>query len=628
MDTPLFHITERLGAVVSVSSQSRIQFRLFFPTVSPAIETRITSIRVAGTFQTEIGQTAWSFESGPELTAETTTDGIFWTCLLDKDLSDNFYEYKYYVTFDDPNISPRIVTDPYARYSGSEDQNSGFVIGGQQTLTLDWFDGRKPPSDLVIYELHIGDFTVNLDLQRTRSPLDVITDKLDYIKGLGFNAIEFEPWTAWQDKQYDWGYTPFQYFAVEYMYANDPQDAIEKISWLKRLISQCHDRGLHVIMDGVYDHAHTDFPYPNFYADPKTCPYTDKAFGEDGHWGKDLDFGNDCTQAFIRDVCLYWISEFKIDGIRFDYTVGFSVNNSNRGAPKLLADIEAYMQSEGQANFSTTIEHLRLDAAPRATDWHADSFWDGGMRDKCISHLSSGILDPQYLSILNDSRFLGANTARATLFLSNHDHASVAWQATLRPSGASWARTQPHAIALLTSCGVPLIPMGQEFGFVVFIPEIDLPDDKRVRSRPLVWTVAETTSGKELIELYKTLIKIRGEHPALRSRNFYPPAWEEWMKDLDPSTECGLDVANSVIVYRRWSEENGQVSDRIYVVLNFSDASRDVDVMFEEGGTWLNLLPVFDEEFTSSVSNVVDLNRKYTVRVSSNWGAIFAKASA
>ena len=620
MNTPLFHITERLGAVVSASNQSRIQFRLFFPT---GVETGIASIRVAGTFQTGTGQTAWKFESGPELTAETTSDGIFWTCLLDRDLLDGFYEYKYYVAFTNSKMSPRIVTDPYARYSGSAYQNSGFIIGGQPPLTLDWLSGRKPLSDLMVYELHIGDFTANLDTGRIKSPLAVIADKLDYIQKLGFNAILFEPWTAWPDKLYNWGYTPFQYFAVEYIYANDPQDATEKISWLKRLISQCHDKGIHVIMDGVYDHADDNFPYQYFYADPTSCPYTDKPF-QGHHYGKDLDFSNDCTQAFIRDVCLYWISEFKIDGIRFDDTVDYSGDPSNKGAPRLLADIEAFVQSEGQQNFSMTIEHLQTDAAARATEWHADSFWDDGMRQECNFHLDNGVLQPQYLGHLNDSRFLGENTARATLYLSNHDHGSVAWQATLRPIGAAWARTQPHAIALLTACGIPLIPMGQEFGVVVFIPENDLPDDPRVRSRPLNWTVAETTSGQELTELYKTLTKIRNEHPAIRSRNFYPPSWEDWMTELDPSSGCGIDIANSIVVYRRWLRENGQVSDRVYVVLNFSDTSKDVGVMFEEGGTWRNLLPISDAEFTSSVP-VGALNRKYVVRVSSNWGAIFSK---
>jgi pullulanase len=105
------------------------------------------------------------------------------------------------------------------------------------------------------------------------------------------------PWTACKDKSYDWGYSPFQYFAVEYAYANDVNQPAEKISWLKKLVSACHERSIQVIMDGVYNHCDPLFPYKDFYLDPNTCPYTAQNFGGAFPGLQDLDFYNNCTQV-------------------------------------------------------------------------------------------------------------------------------------------------------------------------------------------------------------------------------------------------------------------------------------------------------------------------------------------
>jgi pullulanase/glycogen debranching enzyme len=103
--------------------------------------------------------------------------------------------------------------------------------------------------------MNIDDFT--REFRRGRAPFAAlvpgeISDEqgpismLDYLVKLGVNAILFMPWTAWKNREFDWGYQPFQYFAIEYRYANDAArpggktSPSEKISWLKKLISECH----------------------------------------------------------------------------------------------------------------------------------------------------------------------------------------------------------------------------------------------------------------------------------------------------------------------------------------------------------------------------------------------------
>ena len=160
--------------------------------------------------------------------------------------------------------------------------------------------GRSPTAaralqDLNVYELMIDDFTS--EYRAARAPLDAIVDRLDYLRDLGFNAILFMPWTAWSGNHPDWGYARHQYFSVEARYAHDLLAPAEKLSWLKRLINECHDRDIHVIMDGVFNHVSVDFPYKAFYRDPAVCPYTSRVFGGYFPGLQDLDFDQQCTAS-------------------------------------------------------------------------------------------------------------------------------------------------------------------------------------------------------------------------------------------------------------------------------------------------------------------------------------------
>ncbi|KAK4979664.1 hypothetical protein LTR28_003353 [Elasticomyces elasticus] len=607
---PLFHVDEMLGAVQSADGRPRVQFCLFFP---KGFNTRIKSVRVAGTFQSQIGTGGrnWDYNSAPSLKkTDAQGRGEFWTLLLEQNLDAGFYKYKYQVTFD--NDSVREAADPCARYSGQENQHSGFVIGGSRPGVTPLRD-RKPLRDLAVYEMHVGDFTD--EYRGVRAPLDAACDKLEYLSGLGINAILVMPWTAWKHKDFDWGYSPFQFFAVEYAYANDANKPEEKISWLKAFISKCHEKGIHVIMDGVYNHCDTSFPYKDFYLNESECPYTAQSFGGTFSGLQDLDFNNQCTQDFIRDICLYWVSEFKIDGIRFDNTVNYYVPGNTQGLPQLLQSIQEYVTADGQRNFSMTLEHLDINAANLINSTAATSYWDNALYQECYSQLWFGIVSPSYLAALNNSQYVNWPDKVATLYLSNHDHSTVAWQAGARSlDGASkWYRTQPHMIALLTSPGTPLIPAGQEFAEDYWVPEDDHKSGRRVRPRPLRWKGIDDPFGRQLLPLYQKLLKIRQAHPALRSGNFHPPRWANWQTQLDQDG-FGVDSARGVVIYHRWN-----ATERFYVALNFSDQEQRVTIQFAENGSWDDLL---------RGGSVTIVNYRLELVLESNWGHVFYKQSS
>lgn len=294
----MFYMEKRLGAwqVGGDHTGGKVEFKLFFP---KGFDPQIETIRVAGDFQSKIsGNSDWDFPSGFSMERNESVEGTFWSYWTEEALDAGFYQYKYLVTFTDGTA--RILSDPCTRYGGQEHQNSAIAVGGsrpEDNVITPLAGGRKHLRDLVVYEMHVDDFTD--EFRGFRAPFDAVRDKLDYLVDLGINAIVFMPWTAWKHKDFDWGYEPFQYFAVEYRYANDLNRPEEKISWLKKLISGCHERGIHAILDGVFNHVSVDFPYKRLYKNPDDCPYAG-TFGGQFTGLQDLNFNNACTQEFIR----------------------------------------------------------------------------------------------------------------------------------------------------------------------------------------------------------------------------------------------------------------------------------------------------------------------------------------
>jgi pullulanase/glycogen debranching enzyme len=615
----MFYMQRRLGAwqVGDDSDRGKAEFKVFFPA---GFDPQIKSIQVAGDFQEMLGGgDNWDFAAGYHLVRQDIAEGSLWSFQTPQELPAGFYQYKYYVTYD--GAEPRKLSDPCTRYGGENNQNAGFVIGGSQpseNLVAPLAGGRLPLRDLVIYEMHLDDFTD--EYREARAPLDAAADdaKLDHLADLGVNAILFMPWTSWKNRDVDWGYEPFLFFAVEYRYANDLERPAEKISYLKKLISKCHQRGIHVIMDGVFNHVSREFPYHWFYKNPEKCPYTGD-FGGTFTGLQDLDFNNACTQEFIRDVCLYWIDVFKIDGIRFDNTVNYHCAGDARGIPKLLEDIQAHLDAKGESNFSLTLEHLEIGAAQLVKDTKATSYWDNAMYERCFDYLWRGEIDSRILNSFNNNRHLGSLEKAATIYLGNHDHSHVAWQAGARQNmGAlKWYKTQPYAIVLLTCPGAPMIQNGQEFGEDYWIPENDQNTGRRVLPRPLRWKLLRDPIGQALFKLYSRLSAIRHSYPALRSNNFYPEEWEEWQTRFNQAG-FGVDTQKQVVIFHRWGHDQQGNLQRFIIVLNFSDSDQPVSVHFPENGEWTDLLSGLEGSWRPIVNDY-----KFDMVVGSNWGHVF-----
>ena len=619
---------ERFGGLVDQTSKT-IDFQLFIPDGERAPFQyeggglpRITQVFVVGTFQDPMNR-QWDLANPIPMAIADCFDppgqlkGFVYS-YRSNPLPDGFYEYKYLIYFE--NAPPRFVTDPCGRYGGSEYQNSAFVVGGSITTVQPLPTPRLPLKDLVIYELMIDDFTANIK-QPNEAPLQTIIRKLDELVDLGINAIEFMPWTAWifpddPTRDFSWGYNPVQYFSVAHKYLLNPAVETDKLVYLKQLINECHQRGIHVIMDGVFNHADAPppdrgFPYYWVYQDPADSPYVGN-FAQAAFF-QDLDYANQCTLEYIRDACIYWIDVFKIDGIRLDNTLGFyRPGDRGHGLPKLLSELRGHLSRTANPNFSFILEHewdySSIDVTNKVG---ATSCWLDKFRSQSMDYLGNrpqGIpqIEPSIMRMLDAGLDFWSGRA-PTIYIENHDHRRFMLKAGGR---AFWYLTQPYFIALFTSPGAPLIYNGQEFGL-----DNDMPEDGngRVVPRPLDWTVQDSEPGLTLRGKYKQLIALRKEHPGLRSNNFYPSLWKDSQTQLNEEG-FGIDQARNLVVYHRWGNDEQGHLERFYIVLNFSGQTQSVQVNVPDNGPWQELL---------NNTTVTTTNNRIAVNVGSNWGAIY-----
>jgi len=215
----------------------------------------------------------------------------------------------------DASTYPGMIPYPYGKAQGR-----ATVLETGQTPYA-WQSGPFTPAkntDLVVYELLIRDFTETHTYQG-------VIDKLWYLKELGFNAIELMPLSEFEGNV-GWGYFPNFAFATDKYYGH-PND-------LKRLIDTCHQLGIAVIQDIVLNHAAGSSPYAMLYWDnannrpAANSPYFNAIAKHDFNVGCDFNHSTPESKKYLTDIIKYWMTEFRVDGYRFDLSKGFTQKNT------------------------------------------------------------------------------------------------------------------------------------------------------------------------------------------------------------------------------------------------------------------------------------------------------------
>lgn len=472
-----------------------------------------------------------SFSDWSEIEMEKDENGYFRT---KAELKDDVYEYKFCVQSKSPFLAPDQwveINDPYAKEINRESGNSLIrVKEGRKIIdTYVWNnDNYSLPNNekLVIYELFIDKFSGNFQ---------GILDKLDYLSELGINAIQLMPIQAFPENK-KWGYTPRHYFAVEPRYGSSED--------LKHLIDECHGKGIRVLLDCVLNHADTENPLTQINHD---YWYTEEPSDPGNSWGPEFNYeyydeNLDIKPAwqFVGDVVKFWVKEYHIDGFRYD-------------AAKQIDHYELLDWLSEQARtlagdkpFFNTAEYIPEDPQLAGFDRPVDSCWHESFYQQAINHICGDNYNFEDLKEVINCKKQGYQRPISVInYISCHDHKLVVSELGDRNifDEEAFQRANLGAILLMTTVGVPLIWMGNEFG----------EDDEEEKSN-LNWKLLENDSNQHLFETYKKLIELKINNHALHTDN------------VDFIHE---DIENNILVYHRWNEDGSSV----VVVLNFSGNS-------------------------------------------------------
>jgi isoamylase len=178
---------------------------------------------------------------------------------------------------------------------------------------------RRRRSELVIYELHLGNFTGTASGQG--GYLSAI-ERLDHLVALGVTAVEFMPLHHFDTFDNVWGYMSLSYFAPHLGYATEPDRAAVE---LVALVDACHARGLEVIVDVVFNHTAEAAPgerdTTSLRGIDQQSYYLHDAHGRSLNWsgcGNVLRTGAAPARQLVLESVEHWITHFGIDGFRFD----------------------------------------------------------------------------------------------------------------------------------------------------------------------------------------------------------------------------------------------------------------------------------------------------------------------
>ncbi|WP_404326320.1 alpha-amylase family glycosyl hydrolase [Aerophototrophica crusticola] len=187
------------------------------------------------------------------------------------------------------------VPDPASRHQAQDVHGPSTVIDPRAyRWRMPGFPGR-PWEETVLYELHVGTFT-------PEGTFAAIQDKLDHLEMLGVTAVELMPVADFPGRR-GWGYDGVLPFAPEAAYGTPDE--------LKALVDCIHERGMTVFLDVVYNHFGPEGNYLHAYAKPFFG-------GGDTPWGPAIDYGQRPVRDFALHNALYWLEEYRFDGLRLD----------------------------------------------------------------------------------------------------------------------------------------------------------------------------------------------------------------------------------------------------------------------------------------------------------------------
>ncbi|MBN1302099.1 MAG: T9SS type A sorting domain-containing protein, partial [Melioribacteraceae bacterium] len=421
---------------------------------------------------------------------------------------------------------------------------------------------RPEKENLVIYELLVRDF-VSTHSYKT------LIDTLDYFVKLGVNAIELMPVNEFEGNE-SWGYNPMMYFAPDKYYGTS-QD-------LKAFIDAAHTKGIAVIMDIVLNHAYDLNPMVRMYFDDAgNRPSPDNPWFNIASpntvysWGYDFNHESQATKDFVDRVNKFWLTEYKFDGFRFDFTKGFTntpgdggrydasrINILKRMADKIWeADPDAYI----------ILEHFADNNEERELSNYGMMIWgnlnynyneatmgynEGGKSNfSGISYKTRGWTNPNLVGYMESHD-------EERLMYKNMQYGNASDDYNIQDLYTAVNRIKLASAFFYTVPGPKMLWQFGELGY-----DYSIEYNGRVGNKPIRWDYYDDINRLNLYKTISALIYLK--------RNY----------DVFSTTDYSIDFTGPV---KKINLNHGAMSAT--VVGNFDVVERSINPEFQFEGTW------------------------------------------
>ena len=422
--------------------------------------------------------------------------------------------------YNDRYIPKSVYPDMPAYPTGKVPANTLIAIYQSDINDYAWTDsGFKAPAkkDLIIYELLIRDFTGTEGRNNANGTLKAAMEKLPYLKTLGVNAIELMPIMEFNGNN-SWGYNTNFYFAPDKAYGT-PDD-------YKAFIDLCHQNGMAVILDIVFNQSDGLHPWYRMYPVGANPMYNAKA-PHDFSVLNDWNQGHPLVRQQWKDCVKYWMEEYHVDGYRFDLVKGLGNNDS-------YGDTNAYNQSriDNMRDIQTAMDEINPSAIfineNLAGAAEENKMAEFGMLNWANINNEGAQFAMGYSASSNLSRMYAPKDSRTlnstVSYLESHDEERIAFKqnkwgigAIKDDHAAKMHRLGSAAAQMILAPGAHMIWQFGELGNDQTTKSADGGNDtspKNVR-----WDDFEDPARRGVYNSYSSLIGIRRNHPELFDSN-------------------------------------------------------------------------------------------------------------
>lgn len=528
-----------------------------------------------------------------------------WELTVKNDLKGKYYVFSVYNQAQ-PDHTPGV----FAKAVGVNGKR-GAIVDLKDTDPDGWADDVRPelknPCDLIIYEMHHRDFSMDMSSGiKNKGKFLALTEPaaISHLRRLGVNAVHILPSFDFASideskpdvVQYNWGYDPLNYNVPEGSYSTNAADPKARIREFKKMVQALHKAGIRVILDVVYNHTF-DINGSNFqktYPDYFFRKNAEGKYSDGSGCGNETASDKELMREFMKESVAYWVNEYHIDGFRFDLMGVHDIETMNE-IHDVVAQIDPtiYIYGEGWSAGSCAYPQDKLATKANTCELNGIGAFSDDMRDALRGPFSDdtkggflagvpgqeesikfgiagAISHPQIdMTKVNYSKVPWTNEpSQMVAYVSCHDDMCLTDR--LRSSIPYIGDDELIRLdllaqtAVLTSQGVPFILSGEEM----------LRDKKGVHNsyrspdsiNRLDWN--NLKRYPQVFDYYAGLISLRKQHPAFRMGSA-----DEVRKNL-----CFLEAPEGVVAYQLKNNAGGDSWKNIIVVLNSQKTPQTVDV--------------------------------------------------